>query len=256
MTKVLIVEDEVRAADRLEKLIVQYDPSFEIIHKTDSVEGTVNWLKSGNTADLLFLDIQLADGISFNIFDQVKVELPVIFVTAFDTFAIRAFEVNSIDYLLKPLEAEKLKNALDKFKNIRSLYSKENWTEKLSELISSYRNSKTEYKNRFLVSKGDSLVPVSVDQVAYFRAEDKTVILVNFQNQNYFISYTLDQLETLLDPAYFFRANRQFIVSLKSVLKAFNYFNSKLKLELNPPASEDVIISREKAQQFKNWLNS
>ncbi len=256
MTKVLIVEDEERAAERLERLILQYDPSFEIVFKTDSVEGTVNYLQKEESIDLIFMDIQLADGISFMIFEQVNISIPVIFVTAYDTFAIRAFEVNSIDYLLKPLETNKLNNALEKFKNLQSYYSKDGWTERLSEFISNYNNPKVEYKSRFLVSKGDSLIPIQTEQVAYFQAEDKAVMLINLQNQRFFISYTLDQLESLLDPVNFFRANRQYLISLKSVTRVHNYFNSKLKLELNPLSGEDVIISREKAQSLKNWMNS
>ena len=252
--KALIIEDEDLAAKRLVKLLKELEPTLEIAGPIDTVEGAINHFQSGAAYDLVFLDIQLADGKSFLIFDKVKITIPIIFTTAYDEYAIRAFELNSIDYLLKPINTGKLRNALDKFYKIRDFYSQSDSNKDLLEMIRTFQVP-TAYKTRFLVNKGDTLVPIQTREIAYFYAEDKVVFLVTLENKKYLINYTLEELEQKLDPKQFFRVNRQFLLSLSSIGKIHNYFNYKLKLDLLPNPEIEVIVSKARTSDFKNWMN-
>ena len=255
MIKALIVEDEELAAERLQKLIKDVDPKIEILSIIDSVESTINWLQNNPPPDLLFLDIQLADGRSFEIFEHIKVQSPVIFTTAYDEYAIKAFELNSIDYLLKPIKIEGLKKSIDKYKKIKEYFSESDLQNKVYNLLSSIKNEDKTYKNRFLINKGDTLIPVSTNEIAYFYAEDKVNFIVTFDEKKYFINYSLDTLQEMLDPKLFQRVNRQFILSINSIKKVHNYFNYKLKIEVNPLIDKDIIISRANVVEFKKWMN-
>ena len=252
--KALIIEDEDLAAKRLAKLLMELEPDIEVSGPIDTIEGSVKHLQSGAQYDLIFLDIQLADGKSFLIFDKVKIDVPVIFTTAYDQYAIRAFELNSIDYLLKPINTEKLRNAIDKFKKIKDFYSKSDVNKDLMEMVRSLQ-VQTLFKSRFLVNKGDTLIPISTKDVAYFYAEDKVVFLTTLENKKYLINYTLEELEQKLDPKQFFRVNRQFLSSLASIRKVHNYFNYKLKLDLQPDSGIEVIVSKARTSDFKLWMN-
>jgi two-component system, LytTR family, response regulator LytT len=255
MIKALVIEDEDLAANRLINLLQQIEPDIDIAGPIDSVEQTILYLQKNQQPDLLFLDIQLADGKSFSIFDQVKVNVPIIFTTAYDEYAIRAFELNSIDYLLKPVSLEKLRAALDKFKKISAYYQHDNFNGQLNSLLQSIKlQAEPTYKTRFLVNKGDVLLPITVDETAYFYAEDKAVFLVTAENKKYLINFSLEELEDKLDPKLFFRVNRQFICSIKAIFKAHNYFNYRLKLALQPEPGTEVIVSKSKTSEFKAWM--
>ncbi len=253
--KVLIVEDENFAAERLQLLLKEIIPDIEIYGAIDSVQGVIQHLKANPAYDLLFLDIQLADGKSFTIFEKVNVTIPVIFTTAYDEYAIKAFEVNSIDYLLKPINKEKLVASIEKFNKIKSHYAQSpiDYNELLQKLTS---DKPQQFKTRFLVSRGDSLIPISSTDIAYCLAEEKVVFLVTNDNKRYIINHTLEELETRLNPAAFFRINRQFIVAFSAIQKVHNYFNYKLKLDIVPDPRTEVIVSKTRTAEFKQWMNS
>jgi two-component system LytT family response regulator len=253
--KVLIIEDEELAAKRLAQLLLELEPDMEIHGTIDSVKETVKHLQTGAVYDLLLLDIQLADGKSFSIFDHLKIDTPIIFTTAYDEYAIKAFELNSIEYLLKPINKEKLKAGLDKLRKIKDFYSLGPFQEQLKSLFKNLHPNQAMYKTRFLVNKGDTLLPVNTSEIAYFYAEDKVLFLVTFENKRFLINHTLEELEHKLNPQHFFRVNRQFIVSVSSIQKVHNYFNYKLKLELKPDPQMEIIISKAKNTDFKNWMN-
>jgi len=255
--KILIVEDEELAAERLAQLVKEIEPEAEIHGPIDTVVATINHLKTDPGYDLILLDIQLADGKSFTIFEEFNVSTPVIFTTAYDEFALQAFEHNSIDYLLKPVNREKLKSSFEKFRKLREYYGTENPNSQLYEMI---RNlgipEKSAYKERFLISKGDAMIPVNVSEVACFFAEDKEVFLLTNQNKRFIVPNSIEELSAKLDPRLFFRVNRQFIVSANDIRKVHNYFNFKLKVELKTDPTLEIIVSRSRSGSFKAWMNS
>ena len=252
MTKVLIIEDEQPAAKRIKKLVTDLDPNIEIIEVIDSVEDAVDWFKNNEMPDLAFFDIQLADGLSFSIFENAKVTCPVIFTTAYDQYAIKAFKVNSIDYLLKPIEPEALQNAWKKFKTL----NKESGPN-LQEMMAAFQqlNQKKNFKERFLIKKGDGFKYLTINEVAYFVSDGGLTFLIDKTGKRFIVDDKMDSLEATLDPHQFFRINRKFIISENSVSKISNYFNSRLKLELSPTSKEEVIVARERVSEFKKWLN-
>ena len=247
--KVVIIEDEKIAADYLEKLIKEYDQSIEILTKLDSVSSSVSWLQS-NKPDLIFLDIHLADDISFKIFEQVEIHIPVIFTTAYDQYAIKAFKLNSIDYLLKPIERQELFNSIDKF---RSLNHHSNVD--LKALSDLFMKKIPVYQERFLVSTGQKLKSIPIGDIAYFFAEQKLVFLTDNNGRQHIVDNSLDKLEPQLDPANFFRINRQFIISFQSIRNMISYSKSRVKVELEPPSEKETIVSVERSSDFKSWLN-
>ncbi|GGZ79999.1 LytR/AlgR family response regulator transcription factor [Algibacter mikhailovii] len=251
--KVVIVEDEIAAAENLTYLINSVDADIEIIKVLDSVKASVAYFSQKVEADLVFMDIHLADGISFEIFDQVVLNIPVVFTTAYDQYALKAFKVNSIDYLLKPINEEELTEAINKFKD-RSTQSatNDNQLEGLLELI----NSKTKsFKTTYLVHHRDELLPIKTDDVAYFYIETGIVKAVTFTNKPYIIDKKLEDIELELDPELFHRVNRQFIVNRNAVANIKFYFNGKLIMNVNPTASERIVVSKAKASAVKNWMN-
>jgi two-component system, LytTR family, response regulator LytT len=255
--KILIVEDEELAAERLSQLVKEIEPEAEIYGPIDTVVTTVNHLKTDPGYDLILLDIQLADGKSFTIFENFEVVTPVIFTTAYDEYALKAFELNSIDYLLKPVNKEKLKSSIDKFRKLKEYYSTTNPNSQLYEMIRNLRiYEKPVYKDRFLISKGDAMVLVKISEIACFFAEDKEVFLLTNDNKRFLITYTIEELSTKLDPKHFFRVNRQFIISSEDIRKVHNYFNFKLKVELNTDPKLEIIVSRSRSSAFKAWMNS
>lgn len=250
--KILIIEDEIPAAKRLEKLIFECRPDSEILDVIDTVEDALEWFKNNDDPDLVISDIQLADGISFEIYENVEIDCPIIFATAYDEYAIKAFELNSIDYLLKPFSKETLEKSFVKFEKLTpSVGSFEELD--LSSIVKGV-SSGLVYKQRFLISKGDALIPVPTSEIAYIYTEDKAVMIKTIEGKSYFINYSLDELEAQLYPKDFFRLNRQFITSIKAIAKISQYFNGKLKIELAPAQEGDVIVSRAKTPVFKNWL--
>ncbi|OQA09501.1 MAG: Sensory transduction protein LytR [Bacteroidetes bacterium ADurb.Bin397] len=248
--KYLIIEDEDPAAARLEKLITATAPDFSLQHHIVSIRSAVKWLQENEHPDLIFMDIQLADGISFEIFNQVAVKCPVIFTTAYDQYAIQAFKVNSIDYLLKPVKNEELDAAISKFRKTKASSEDPIPYEKLLGLL----KVKPELHKRLLIRFGDTIKAVEVSDVAYFYTENKINYLCTFDKKTYPLDFNLDQLETMIDPEHFFRINRQFIVNLKAISKMVSYSKSRVKLELQPHTDIETVVSTERSPNFKNWL--
>jgi DNA-binding LytR/AlgR family response regulator len=247
----LIIEDEKVAAERLVGLIKKYDPSIVISEIIQSVKNAVHWLNSHQAPDLIFMDIQLADGLSFEIFEQTIVKTPVIFTTAYDEYALKAFKVNSIDYLLKPIDQNELNNAIDKFKENNT--SKEIPALVFDNILKSLTKN---YKNKFVIKVGEHIKVFTTDNVQCFYSMEKYTFLQNNSGRDYAISHSLDQLEDLLDPIIFFRINRNYIVSFSAIAYIISYSNSRLLVKLNSNESKDLIVSREKVQDFKKWLES
>ena len=247
----LIIEDEKTAAERLSGLIKKYDQTIEITGVIQSVKKAVEWLNTNQAPDLIFMDIQLADGLSFEIFEQTIVKTPVIFTTAFDEYALKAFKVNSIDYLLKPIDQKELNNAINKYKE----NSKTN--EIPTQVFDSILHTLTKnYKNKFVIKVGEHIKVFTIDDVQCFYSMEKYTFLQNNAGRDYAVSYSLDQLEDLLDPDRFFRISRKHIISSSAIKDIISYSNSRLLIKLHSNESADLIVSREKVQDFKKWLES
>ena len=249
---ILIVEDESVAADRLEALIHEIAPDFKVLAKIGSVKESVKWLMN-NTADLIFLDIQLSDGSSFNIFDQVSVHTPVIFTTAYDQYAVKAFQLNSIAYLLKPIRKNELLESLQKYKTLKSAFSID-----FESLLARLQGKKPEYKKRFLIQTGEKIRKVEITDIAWFYAQYKGVYIRTFQDQSFPAESSLDNLEQQIDPAQFFRINRKYIVNMDAIANMVAWSRGRIKLELNPKADDefDSVVSIDRASDFRKWLNS
>jgi two-component system, LytTR family, response regulator len=250
--KALIVEDEILASQNLRKILEDLG-SFDAINILDSVNSSIEYFRHNDPPDLLFLDIHLADGLAFEIFDKVQVDCPVIFVTAYDEYALKAFRVNSIDYLLKPLDIFDVKRALDKLKRF-SRTSGFMETE-LKNLLSYFKKTSA-YKSNFLIPlKGDKLMPLKADDIGYLYIDHGVVKVFTFDGKAYTMDNTLDELEGMLDPELFFRANRQFIISRKALKDIDFWFNSKLSVNLKVQTPEKIIVSKAKVTEFKNWFS-
>jgi len=248
--KVVIVEDEKLAAEKLQYLIHQVDSRIEVLQVLESVEDSVNWFSQNNPPDLIFMDIQLDDGISFEIFDAVKIEAPVIFTTAFDEYAIRAFKVNSVDYLLKPVELENLKIAISKFKKVFS----ENITfeAKISQV---FKQLSKNYKSRFFIKIGTRFQSIPVENICCFFVQERCTFLKTNEGKTYDLDHSLEQLQKLIDPNQFFRINRNFMVNINSIDEIISYSTTRLKLKLKRGINEDLIVSRDKVSEFKHWMD-
>lgn len=251
--KILIIEDEAPAYRRLHTLLTKGHPDFEVIEVIDSVSDAVKWLRNHRTPALIFSDIQLADGVSFDIYKQVEVSCPIIFTTAYDDYMLNAFETNGIDYLLKPIEEESLNRSIQKFRMLTESGGSEK--NPIDELLTVLDKKQKKFKNRFLVKVGTKLVPVLADEIAYFMSSQGSTEMVLTNGKHFVIDHTLDDLETALDPEKFFRLNRQFICSILSIESIHQYFKGKLKIKLSPSTEGDVVVSREKARGFKNWVD-
>jgi DNA-binding LytR/AlgR family response regulator len=251
MVKTLIIEDEYRAADRLESLLRKIDPEIKVLEKLDSVEAAIGWFQENVQPDLLFADIQLADGLSFDIFDQIKVNSFIIFTTAYNEYAIRAFEQKSIDYLLKPIDEKMLRKSIEKFRHFSSsIYELE--ISHLKELVFPKQKS---YKKRFVVSVGYKIKTINTNDIAWFVSEDRITYLVTFNNQKFPIDFSLDRLEELLSINDFFRINRQYLVCFESIASIAILSKSRIKLGLNPVAEEAVLVSSSRTSKFREWLD-
>jgi DNA-binding LytR/AlgR family response regulator len=252
---ILILEDEPHAQYELIRLLNNISPAHKVVACIDSVEETVKWLEQNPQPDLVLLDIQLSDGLSFDIFKKFNLRSPVIFTTAYDEYAIRAFKVNSIDYLLKPVKQEELAHALDKLEDLRLHYSGTQALPALRQIEELIRSQRPEYKTRFIAKVGEQIKHIDIHEVAYFKAEDNEVLLVSKDNHRFIIDYSLEQLEQLLDPRIFFRINRGIIAGVGSIGKISKYFNSRLLIELVPPAADKIMISRVKVPDFLKWMD-
>lgn len=251
--KVVIIEDEKLAANHLEKMITRYDPTVQVLAKLESVEDSIDWFTANGDPDLIFLDIHLDDGLSFAIFEKVKVNAPIIFTTAYDEYAIKAFKMKSIDYLLKPILPEELYNAINKYKEWKKPEGSSIDMQSLLEIIT---RKEPVYKTRFSITVGEKIKSVSIEQVAYFYSTQGITFLVTTDNLHYPIDLSLDQLTEQLDPKDFFRINRQFFVKLKSIRNVHVYPKSRLKIDLNPAYNEEIFVSIDKVTRFKAWLDA
>ncbi|MDH6535442.1 DNA-binding response regulator [Parabacteroides sp. 52] len=246
--KVLIVEDETAAYESLVEILREIDPAIEVVGNSESVKQTVHWLQTQPEPDLILMDIHLSDGSSFLIFDRIEVETPIIFTTAYDEYAIEAFKLNSVDYLLKPIKAEELKRALHKF---------EKWTRKdldayllrLTQLV-----PQTRYKDKFLIPLKDKLLPIDLQDVAYFYTTEKNTLVCMKDGQSYPYTKTLEQIFASLNPADFYRANKQYIIARDSVKNITIWFDSRLFVTLTTEVPERIYVSKNKAADFKAWI--
>jgi two-component system, LytTR family, response regulator len=261
--KAIIIEDEELAAEGLSISLKKVEADIEILAILDSVKAAVAWLKNNPPPDIAFFDIQLADGLSFEIFEQTPVNCPVIFTTAYDEYALRAFRVNSIDYLLKPIGTDDLKRTFDKLRLLKGettssslppQYLSQDLIKQVM-AIATQQVKAPQYKTRFMVKIGEHLQTFPVEDIDFLMGENKIVWLYHKNGRKYIVDYTLDQLEDLLEPNRFFRLNRQFIASIETIKDVISYSNSRLKIVFqNPPNKEDIIMSREKVEAFKNWM--
>jgi len=255
MMRVLIIEDEHLAAERVKDLLGKYDGTISVLAILDSIVSTVQWFKKNPSPDLVFMDIQLADGLSFDIFGKVKIDCPVIFTTAYKEYAIKAFKVNSVDYLLKPIDYEDMKTAIVKFQ--QQHYFKKDATLITADILESVKNMlSTQYKNRFVVKVGEHIKSIELENIHYFFSLEKGTYLCTVGNKNYDLDYSLDSITEMLNPQMFFRANRKYIISRQAILDIIVYSNSRLKIRLRNSDDEKIIISRDKVSVFKSWLDN
>lgn len=248
--KAIIIEDEKLSAEHLATLLKKVDATIEISATYDSVKKSIEEFKKDVKADLLFVDVHLADGLSFEIFSKIAIDTPVIFTTAYDEYAIKAFKINSVDYLLKPIGIGDLKAAVDKFRKLKG----SSQASLLENISNAYQAIHKQFKNRFMVKIGDTISSIKTEDIAHFISEDGEVLLVT-GNKRYVIDYTLDTLEELVSPDVFFRINRKILININSIQKVSSYFNSRLKLNSDSLKEEDCIVSRERVNDFKSWLD-
>ncbi|TDQ16997.1 LytTR family two component transcriptional regulator [Algoriphagus boseongensis] len=248
--KILIIEDEKPAANRLIRLLQEYFPEDQLIGNLDTISSAVRWLSENSSPDLLFCDIQLADGLSFEIFKKVQVKAPVIFTTAYDQYAIQAFQVNAIDYLLKPIDPKDLDRAVEKFKSRKTQPNLD--LELIKSLLQPQEKS---FKSRFLVRFGEKIQSIPVEEIAFFFSEERVTFLQTDAGKKFVLDSTLEQVENQVDPEVFFRINRKYLSRIEAVEEVFSYSNSRLKVKLHHCPDQDILISREKVAEFKAWLD-
>jgi two-component system LytT family response regulator len=251
--KAVIVEDEMIAAQNLQHLIAQIDDGIEIVAVLKSIKKSIEWFSANPAPDLVFMDIHLSDGSSFSIFEKVKIHAPIIFTTSYDEYALKAFEVNSVDYLLKPIDTKKLERAIEKFTHYTK--PKTGNEDVIANMLSTFQKEKTVYKLNFLIPHKDKFIPLSVNDIAYIYWESKNAKIVTFDNRTYYEANSLDKTQQQLDPANFFRANRQFIISRQAVKDISVWFDSKLSVNLTVEIPEKIVVSRIKASEFKEWYS-
>lgn len=252
MLNVLIIEDEEPAAKRLHKMLREIEPEINVLENIVSVSSAIEWFKNNPAPDLVFSDIQLSDGISFEVFKTVDVTSPIIFTTAYDQYAIDAFKVNSIDFLLKPIKKEELEKAVAKFKKVATPAAP---AIDINKLLQSFAPPQiTEYKKRFVVRYGEHIKTINIEEVAYFYTEDKVNFLCTKEGRRFVIDFNLDTLDSTLDPKTFFRINRQYIISIHSIGEMLAYTKSRVLIKLVPPAKHETIVSTERSADFKHWL--
>ncbi len=250
--KILIVEDEPLAAAQLAANISALRPAAQIVSVCDTIKATVNWMHANEAPDLAFFDIQLGDGLSFEIFEQIDFRAPVIFTTAYDNYAIRAFKVNSIDYLLKPIERGELEKALQKFEHLSKPAPSLLSPQIISEIVHSL--GRKNYKERFLIKVGSHLRVIETNEIIYFYSFEKGTFARLIDGKDYLLDQSLELVEGMIDPGQFFRINRRYIVALKSITDVITYSNSRLKLKVQNTSDDDFLVAREKVKAFKTWL--
>ena len=256
--KIFIVEDEELAVKKLRKTLQLVDESAEVVGEADSIQSAVDWLENNPDPDLILMDIELADGQSFEIFNLTQVKSPVIFITSYDEYALKAFKVNSVDYLLKPVQKEDLETALGKYRDMKKMYAVEpkQSTLDFDGLVKELQQKLQlkEYRKRFLVKHAQKLVSVEVDEIAYFFSDGRLNFFKTYDNRKFVVDYTMDELEEMLDPDKWYRISRSFYISVDSVEQIHDYFGNRLLLYLKPPTDKEALVSREKVTEFKKWL--
>ena len=248
--KIVLIEDEAPAIEKLERYLLKYDPTFEIVAKLQSISTSVDWFSDNhNSFDLIFMDIQLSDGLSFEIFSKITIEKPIIFITAFDEYAIDAFKVNSVDYILKPVTFTDLSKALRKHEKLRASYSINDAVENVTTIV-----SKKKVKDRFLVRLGNHIHAVNTSDISLFYAEGRTVFLLTNERKKFIVEYNLEKLVALLDTRLFYRVNRKFIININAINDVIVYSNSRLKITPHITVDKEIVVSREKVTSFKKWF--
>ena len=250
---ILIVEDEELAQKKLQKTLAAVEPSAKVVGITDSIQSTVEWLQKNESADLILMDIELADGQSFEVFNLIDVKAPVIFTTSYDEFALKAFKVNSVDYLLKPIQSEDLQAALAKYKKVTVAQKGDLNIETLVKQIQKQLQPK-DYRKRFLVKHAQKLVSIEVEEIGFFYSDGRLNFFKTNDGKKFVVDYTMDELEDMLDPERFFRISRSFFVSVNSIEKIDDYFGNRLLLQLTPDVDKEPLVSREKVAEFKKWM--
>ncbi|MPQ46812.1 response regulator [Marinifilum sp. N1E240] len=254
--KVIIIEDEILAADKLERLLHKYDPRIKIVDRFESVTESSIWLGNpDNKIDLIFLDIHLVDGLSFEIFKRVQVQTPVIFTTAYNEYALNAFKLNSIDYLLKPVTFDNLHAALKKFESMKESLAESSQLRNIEELSAALSSIQKNYKTRFMVKVGEKLKSFKADDISLYFAEGRDAFILLKDGHRYIIDYKMEELQDLLDPKYFYRISRSFIVNINAISDVSVHSNSRLKVILTSDFDRELIVSREKVNNFKDWFN-
>jgi len=255
--KIFIVEDEELAVKKLQKTLHAIDADLEVAGTADSIASAVEWLQTNDRPDLILMDIELADGQSFEIFNLIEVKSPVIFTTSYDEYALKAFKVNSVDYLLKPIQKDELEAAISKFRQMKETFQGGKTTDaQITSLVKELQQTlhQKEFRKRFLVKHSQKLISVEVDRIAYFFSDDRLNFFKSYDDKKYVIDYTMDEIEQMLDPDQFFRINRAFIVSIKSIDQIHEYFGNRLKLNLKPVIDKEALVSREKVASFKDFM--
>jgi two-component system, LytTR family, response regulator LytT len=250
---ILIVEDEELAVKKLQKTLAAVDSTAKVVGVTDSIKSSVEWLQDNEQPDLILMDIELADGQSFEIFNLTEVKTPVIFTTSYDEYALKAFKVNSVDYLLKPIQKEELQTALQKFQQIKGNSNSDINIDSLVKELQQKLQPK-EYRKRFLVKHAQKLVSIEIDDIAYFYSDGRLNFFKTADNKKFVVDYTMDELEDMLNPEKYFRASRSFYVSINSIEKIDDYFGNRLILQLKPAVDKEALVSREKVTDFKKWM--
>ena len=256
---ILIVEDEDLAVKKIQKTLLSLETQATVAGVTDSIKSTVEWLQQHTPPDLILMDIELADGQSFDIFKLIDIVSPVIFTTSYDEYALKAFKVNSIDYLLKPVQKEELQAALDKYKQMKLRYGTNDPSEgeaRLDTLLKELRRQlePKDYRQRFLVKHGQKLVSIGIEEIAYFFSDGRLNFFKTADNRKFVVDYTMDELEEMIDPKLFFRIGRAFYVSAGCIDKIEEYFGNRLILTLRPAIDKEALVSREKVTDFKKWM--
>ncbi len=252
---IVIIEDEILAANKLEQLVLQYDPTFKVLTKIRSVKNAIKWFNINGLPDLLFMDIHLLDGNSFEIIKKIELTCPVVFTTAYDRYALDAFKVNTIDYLLKPINFSKLENAFQKLDRLQKNLGNHQ-SQRLNKLIDSIEQKSTLYKNRFLVKSGSKMFSLQVSQINHFYSEERVTFLLTKDEKRFMIAQTLEELEVLLDPKHFFRINRQMIIHINSIKVTHKYFKGRLKIEITIDSPfEEIMVSSRRVSDFQAWLD-
>jgi len=247
--RAIIIEDEKPAAEKLMKAIAKADPAIDVLTVCNSIGEATNWILNNPMPELIFMDIELSDGLSFEIFEKINITCPVIFTTAYDEYWQEAFENNSIDYLLKPIKQDKLETALNKYEMLKKYFS-----QRLNDLLQKQSNG--EYKKRFLIKRGTDYIGIKTDDIRYFFAAHKIVCIVDDRGQKFITDQSLNDIEKQIDPSHFYRVNRKYLVHINAIKKIRTYPKSKLQLELEPINNDEIIISQENVAAFKEWMGN